>query len=496
MRAPGKKRGRRASVSSKRARKAGVHARQRRAAAATLSARLVGDVTLETRADGGTAIVLDDGYAVALGKLSPAVAASVQQLRTGLPLDSIKDKDIERLVRLLARRGLFEYRLGQSRGEDMVVIEPQMSDYWPRAPRLDDTDTLVLSRFTYLRRRGNELVLESPCAGALFRIGDPEVAAVLARMAQPQPLAKLRRQGGVPLELLALLVDGRIVLKADSNARSAEDDLVLWDFHDLLFHARSTEGRHANPLGGQYPYAGVIAPPPAVRPPWPGSRIDLRELSAGSSQTEKGTAKLLRSRHSTRDFDAEHPITLAELARLLDGAARVQAQWVSKLDEEADSPLIEYAARPYPSGGGSWELELYLVVDKCDGLARGFYHYDAAAHALVPIAAPASELDAQLTSAQFAMGASAMPQILITIAARFGRISWKYSSIAYSLILKDVGVLLQTLYLMATDMGLGGCAIGSTNIEQFARLTGIAFHVEGAVGQFALGRGVEVDSPA
>ena len=83
-------------------------------------------------------------------------------------------------------------------------------------------------------------------------------------MAQPQPLAKLRRQGGVPLELLALLVDGRIVLKADSNARSAEDDLVLWDFHDLLFHARSTEGRHANPLGGQYPYAGVIAPPPAV----------------------------------------------------------------------------------------------------------------------------------------------------------------------------------------------------------------------------------------
>jgi hypothetical protein len=44
---------------------------------------------------------------------------------------------------------------------------------------------------------------------------------------------------------------------------------------------------------------------------------------------------------------------------------------------------------------------------------------------------------------------------------------------------------------MATDMGLGGCAIGSTNIEQLARLTGIAFHVEGAVGQFALGRGVQ-----
>ena len=81
--------------------------------------------------------------------------------------------------------------------------------------------------------------------------------------------------------------------------------------------------------------------------------------------------------------------------------------------------------------------------------------------------------------------------MLITIAARFGRISWKYSGIAYSLILKNVGVLIQTLYMMATDMGLGGCAIGTTNIDLFATMTGIDFHVEGPVGQFALGRGAK-----
>ena len=87
------------------------------------------------------------------------------------------------------------------------------------------------------------------------------------------------------------------------------------------------------------------------------------------------------------------------------------------------------------------------------------------------------------------MGEPAAPQVLITIAARFGRMSWKYSSLAYALILKDVGVLTQTLYLLATDMGLGGCAIGSVNIDLFARMTGIEFHIEGPVGQFALGRG-------
>jgi SagB-type dehydrogenase family enzyme len=134
-------------------------------------------------------------------------------------------------------------------------------------------------------------------------------------------------------------------------------------------------------------------------------------------------------------------------------------------------------------------LEFYLTVANCEGLAPGFYHYDADRHALVPIEVREHEFDAQLTAAEFAMDASAAPQILITIAARFGRVSWKYSAIAYALILKDVGVLIQTLYLMATDMGLGGCAIGTSNIDLFAKMTGIEFHVEGPVGQFALGRG-------
>ena len=123
------------------------------------------------------------------------------------------------------------------------------------------------------------------------------------------------------------------------------------------------------------------------------------------------------------------------------------------------------------------------------GLPEDFYHYDAGGHALMPIGVRTPELEALLTGAQFAMDAPASPQILITIAARFGRISWKYSSLAYALILKDVGVLTQTFYLMATDMGLGGCAIGTTNIDLFAKMTGIEFHVEGPVGQFALGRG-------
>lgn len=482
MRAPGKTRG--------------------RPTAPAISARLCGTVALETHAD-GTIAASFDGYSIGLGKFSAGAADHAQQLRAGLPLASLAsdggtDREIDLLVRRLARRGLLEYRFGGAGDDkDQMVVEPQVAEYWPRMPKLDDADMIVLSRFAYLRRRGDEMILESPRASALFRICDPKIATAIAALSRPQRIRQLRRQADFPgREFLALLVDCRILFKIDDGddglrATEGDDNLVLWDFHDLLFHTRCTEGRQGNPIGALYPYADVMPPPPALRPRWPGKKIDLRKLASVPAETSSPAAKLLRERHSTRHFDDQHPITLAELSRFLDHTARVQSKWKSRVDLGGGGPMISYAAKPYPSGGASYELELYLTVANCEGLARGFYHYDANGHALVPIEVRTDEFDSMLTGAGFAMDAPAAPQILLTITARFGRVSWKYSGIAYSLILKDVGVLIQTLYLMATDMGLGGCAIGITNIDLFAKMTGIEFHVEGPVGQFALGRGTK-----
>ncbi len=374
MRAPGIKRG-------------------RRAAPATLFARLGSHVTLEARTSGEIAACFG-GFSVSLGKFSASAAELAQGLRRGLPLSSFAspsrnvDKEIHLLVRRLAGRGLLEYHLGRSpNGKDQIVIEPQVPDYWPRAAQLREADAVVLSRFAYMRRRANDIVLELPRAGALFKICNPKIAAALAMLSTPQQIRRLRRHPGFPeIELLALLVDCQILFKTGAaggdGLRPAEgdDSLVLWDFHDLLFHARSTEGRHANPLGGAYPYVGVISPLPAVRPNWPGKKIDLRKFSDAHPEAISSAAKLLRERHSIREFDDQRPITLGELARFLDGAARVQSEWQTTLDA-GDS----YAARPYPSAGASYELELYLAVDKCEGLPRRILSYDAGQHALVPI---------------------------------------------------------------------------------------------------------------
>jgi len=475
----------------------------RKRATPALSVRLNERVALQVQPDGGLAAMVDD-YPVELGRFSTPVLARAEALHDGLPLASFAGKnalaqETAALVRRLARRGLVEYRFARG-AKDLVVIEPQLADYWPQPKKFRASDTLVLSRFAYLRRRADALVLESPRAGALFRICDPAIAGFVASLAVPQKVSALQTQRGFPgIELLALLADCEILFTPDPNRdglRDSEGDasLVMWDFHDLLFHARSTEGRQANPLGGLYPYAGRLPPLPAERSAWPGEAIDLIPLTAGGAP-ELPVAALLRQRHSVRDFDETRPITLQELAQFLDCTARVLSRWDSPVDfDAAESPLVSYTSRPYPAAGSAYELELYLAVANCAGLSRGFYHYDASAHALTAIGVAEAPLAAMLGSAQFAMDGPNEPQVLITIAARFGRLSWKYAAIAYSLVLKDVGVLMQTLYLAATGMGLGGCAIGTSNIELFSKMTGLPFHVEGPVGVFALGREAQAET--
>jgi len=75
---------------------------------------------------------------------------------------------------------------------------------------------------------------------------------------------------------------------------------------------------------------------------------------------------------------------------------------------------------------------------------------------------------------------------LLIVTARCARVSWKYEGIAYSLILKNVGVLFQTMYLVATAMRMKPCAIGAGNARLFEQATGIEGLSEASVGEFVL----------
>jgi SagB-type dehydrogenase family enzyme len=71
--------------------------------------------------------------------------------------------------------------------------------------------------------------------------------------------------------------------------------------------------------------------------------------------------------------------------------------------------------------------------------------------------------------------------------ARIARLSWLYSGIAYSTALKHVGVLQQTLYLVATAMNLAPCALAVGDTEIATTALRLRWPVEVSVGEFVIG---------
>ncbi|NUR91486.1 MAG: dehydrogenase, partial [Nonomuraea sp.] len=64
---------------------------------------------------------------------------------------------------------------------------------------------------------------------------------------------------------------------------------------------------------------------------------------------------------------------------------------------------------------------------------------------------------------------------------------WKYETIGYSLVLKHVGVLYQTLYLVGTAMDLAVCGLGGGDAADFALASGLDYLSEGSVGELIIG---------
>jgi SagB-type dehydrogenase family enzyme len=198
-------------------------------------------------------------------------------------------------------------------------------------------------------------------------------------------------------------------------------------------------------------------------------------------------ARVQEQRRSVRQY-GELPITLQQLGEFFYRVARVKEYAEEDWQTPAGPIHGDTATRPYPAGGALYELEFYVVVNQCQGLNAGLYYYDPAAHRLGKLTGRTSEVANLLLDAEQATGIpAAQLQILIILAARFQRVSWKYASMAYAVILKHVGVVYQTMYLAATAMQLAPCAVGCGNSDLFAHAAGTDYYVETSVGEFLLG---------
>lgn len=357
------------------------------------------------------------------------------------------------------------------------------------------TCAYTLSRFAYLRRFGEVCVLESPLAAARIILHEPAVGQLLLALARPMTLAEMSESGaGLPAEaveqVLRLLLAANMVAEGISEGATAEDQqpsLQPWEFHDLLFHARSREGRSGTVMGTTYSFGRRRDPLPIVKP-LAGEVVELPRPDLDAlRRTDPPLADVVERRRSLRQYASE-PIRVEQLGEFLYRVARIRDVFTLPINTPWGSIQVDASSRPYPTSGGLFPLEFYAVVRACRGLTRGVYQYDPLGHRLGRICGQTPDVDQLLDEAAIAIAEPRETiQVLLVLTARFDRVMWKYAGFAYSLILKDVGVVFQNMYLAATAMNLAPCAIGVGNSDRFARILGADYYAETSVGEFTLG---------
>jgi SagB-type dehydrogenase family enzyme len=431
------------------------------------------DVALEREDD--ALIVAHPWGRFRLRGVAPHEAAALAALADGSPdaLAELRDPLRERIAPLVERTVVIGDR-------KLATAVPMTPDATLRACDPVTADTAVRpSRVAYLHSG----LLESPLSRHRVVFHDGAAAALVGALGGT--VGDAAHAVTLPLDAVLALVDLLLAARlAELDGEPEDPAVALWDFHDLVFHARSRAGRHDHPFGGVYRHAETQPPLPAIAPRRPGPLLELPRIDWDEVVARDPTlTEALEGRRSLRDYD-DAPVTLAQLGELLYRAARVRS--VVPADAKAGLPY-DALDRPFPTGGASGELELYVTVARCEGLDAGVYHYDAAAHGLRKLDSSERDRAELLGGAWRAAAQRVDPQVLITITSRFGRLSWKYSAIAYALTLKHVGVLYQTLYLVATAMGLAPCGLGSGDSDVAARAFGLDWASESSVGEFLIG---------
>lgn len=196
-------------------------------------------------------------------------------------------------------------------------------------------------------------------------------------------------------------------------------------------------------------------------------RIDLtRDFEYRGLPVEEA----IQRRRSIRDYTGE-ALTVEQLSLLLHSAYGIT---------EPSYPL-----RASPSAGALYPLEVYPVVNKAEGLVSGVYHYAPADHSLELI----KEGDFRTFLLTCTMGQDMVLRAgaVFVISAIFQRTRWKYQDRTYRYVLLEAGHLGQNLYLAATSLGLGPCAVGAFFDDEVNQLVDVDGKEEAAVYMVSIG---------
>ncbi len=186
---------------------------------------------------------------------------------------------------------------------------------------------------------------------------------------------------------------------------------------------------------------------------------------------------LLSKRKTCRNFDPEQSISAEDLATMLH---RVWGA-IGTLELAPGAVAVK---KNSPAGGGLHATEAYVLVQRAEGLTPGIYHYLSMQHAL-ELMQQSTQAEMRELMYQCVAGQEWFQDapVMVVMTARFDRLFWKYRrhTKAWRVVHLDVGHLSQTMYLSATDLGLGAFVTAAINDHTIEQALGLQTLKEGAI---------------
>lgn len=169
---------------------------------------------------------------------------------------------------------------------------------------------------------------------------------------------------------------------------------------------------------------------------------------------------VISERKSIRKY-LDKPLNLEELSYLLWATQGVRKYFKEK----------KVVFRTVPSAGATHPFDTYLIVFKVEGLKPGIYRYNSLKHGLCKIKEGLfREEIIKATLNQKFVGESAV--VFVWVAVPY-RTEWKYGTESYKTIAIDAGHVCQNLYLAATNIDCGTCAIAAYDQEKMDNLINV-----------------------
>ena len=231
-----------------------------------------------------------------------------------------------------------------------------------------------------------------------------------------------------------------------------------------LYHAWSTPGRSLN-----LPVPDWGGRPPQYKTYPDADRVELPEPDGAG---DLSVSEAIDTRRSVRYY-GDRPLSMAGLSCLLHAAQGITEQ--------------RLGFRAAPSAGALYPIELYAVVHRVSDLPSGIYHYAVRAHELESV--QIGDFRGDVTRAGLHQSFLGHAAVCFLLSVVFQRSRWKYRERAYRYALLEAGHIAQNLYLAATSMGLGACAVGAFYDEEFNALLGLDPREEALVYVISVGDG-------